>query len=230
MDEVSNLIAMRKKQLEKLEELVKARFVEMFGDPVSNPMNWSKKFFLDMGECKNGINFHYNKEGININCLGVGDFKDQSVITDTSLLPAVSLNEIPSEEYMLHDEDIVFVRSNGNKTLVGRSLIVYPRKIPTTFSGFCIRYRKSDESILTLYLLQVLKTDSMRKKMVGRGANIQNLNQKILGTLEIPIPPIKLQQKFTIFVQQIDKQKLTIQRSLDKLEVLKKALMQEYFG
>ena len=66
--------------------------------------------------------------------------------------------------------------------------------------------------------------------MTGRGANIQNLNQKILGELQIPVPPLELQNQFTVFVEQTEKSKLAIQKSLEKLEILKKALMQEYFG
>ena len=131
---------------------------------------------------------------------------------------------------MLKDGDIVFVRSNGNKALVGRSLVVYPATIPTTFSGFCIRFRLHSNEIKTDYLLQVLKTDSIRKKMAGRGANIQNLNQKILGELQIPVPPLELQNQFAVFIEQTEKTKTTISRSLEKLETLKKALMQEYFG
>lgn len=183
----------------------------MFGDPVVNEKGWMTKPLLDMGQCKNGMNFHYDDKGIEINCLGVGDFKNLSVIDNTEELPTVSLNEMPSEEYLLKDDDIVFVRSNGNKALVGRSLAVYPGDVPTTFSGFCIRYRKYDNEIIVPYLLRVLKTDSMRVKMAGRGANIQNLNQQILGTLVIPVPPIELQEQFANFVKQVDKSKVTKQ-------------------
>ena len=115
---------------------------------------------------------------------------------------------MPSEEYLLKDDDIVFVRSNGNKALVGRSLAVYPGDVPTTFSGFCIRYRKHDNEITVPYLLRVLKTDSMRMKMAGRGANIQNLNQQILGTLVIPVPPVELQNQFAAFVTEVNKSKV----------------------
>ena len=208
LDKVSNLILMRQQEISKLDELVKARFVELFGDPVLNEKGWETRPFLDMGNCKNGMNFHYEDSGVELNCLGVGDFKDYAVITNTELLPTVSLNEMPSEEYLLRDDDIVFVRSNGNKALVGRSVAVYPGDTPTTFSGFCIRYRKHDDSITIPYLLRVLKTDSIRKKMAGRGANIQNLNQQILGTLIIPVPPLDLQNQFAEFVKQVDKSKL----------------------
>lgn len=227
---VFSLIDMRQKQLAKLDHLVKYRFVEMFGDPVLNPMGWSTKPFLEMGYCKNGMNFHTGDSGVEIHCLGVGDFKDYSVIDGTEHLPKVSLNETPPEEYLLKDDDIVFVRSNGNKALVGRCLLVHPHDIPTTYSGFCIRYRLTSNEVNTMYLLHVLKTDSMRKKMAGRGANIQNLNQQILASLAIPVPPVELQDEFVKCVNKISGIKLTIQSSLDKLEVLKKSLMQEYFG
>lgn len=230
LDKVTHIIDLCNTILEKMELLVKARFAEMFGDPVSNPMRWQTKLLLSIGKCKNGMNFHYDDNGVEINCLGVGDFKDLSIITDTSALPKISLNEMPTDEYLLKNNDIVFVRSNGNKALVGRSLAVYPDDIPTTFSGFCIRFRKDDDSILIPYLLRVLKTDSIRKKMAGRGANIQNLNQQILSTLEIPVPPLELQQKFADFIKQTEKSKSAVKKVLEKAETLKKALMQEYFG
>lgn len=217
--------------LDRYDELVKSRFIEMFGDPVTNPMKWQVKSLSELGDCKNGMNFHKGESGVDIHCLGVGDFQNLSVITDTSVLPIVSLNENPSEEYMLQDGDIVFVRSNGNKNLVGRCLTIYPHDIPTTFSGFCIRYRiSSTDKVLTEYLLQVLKHDSMRQKMTGRGANIQNLNQQILSALQIPLPSIGLQRKFIEFVELADKSKLTIQKSMDNLQELRDSLLQEYFG
>lgn len=230
LDVVVRIIALRQQELQRLDDLVKARFVELFGDPVANPKSWKTKPLLEMGSCKNGMNFHYDDTGVELNCLGVGDFKDYSVIADTSILPTVSLNEMPSEEYLLRDDDIVFVRSNGNKALVGRSVAVYPAEIPTTFSGFCIRYRKTDDNVLIPYLLRVLKTDSIRAKMAGRGANIQNLNQQILGTLVIPIPPLVLQKQFAAFVEQTDKSKAVIQKALDETQLLFNSVMQEYFG
>ena len=230
LDKVSGLIAKRREQLDKLDELVKSRFVEMFGDPVSNPKGWNIIRLSELGDCKNGMNFHTDDSGVEIHCLGVGDFKNLSSITDTAKLPIIALNEMPSDDYLLKNGDIVFVRSNGNKALVGRSVIVYPEYTPTTFSGFCIRFRIQNSIILPQYLLSVLKTASMRKQMTGRGANIQNLNQKILSELQIPVPPLSYQEEYIDFAIKIDKSKLTIQQSLDKLEVLKKALMQQYFG
>lgn len=230
LDKVSGLIAKRRQQLDKLDELVKSRFIEMFGDPVQNPFEWSTRPLLEMGYCKNGMNFHTGDHGIEMHCLGVGDFKDYSIIDGTNHLPIVSLNEVPPEESMLQDGDIVFVRSNGNKALVGRCLVVYPRNTPTIYSGFCIRYRLTSKEVNRIYLLRVLKTDSMRERMMGRGANIQNLNQQIIATLDIPMPPLELQEQFATFVEQIDKLKCAIQKNFEKLKTLKNALMQEYFG
>lgn len=230
LNKLLKIIELRKKEIQQLDNLTKARFVEMFGDPVANDKGWKTKPLLDMGKCKNGMNFHYDDSGVEISCLGVGDFKDLSVIDNTKKLSIVSLNEMPSEEYLLKDGDIVFVRSNGNKDLVGRSLAIYPGNLPTTFSGFCIRYRIHDDEITVPYLLRVLKMESMRKKMAGRGANIQNLNQQILGTLVIPVPPIELQNQFVDFVRAIDKSKVAVQKALDETQILFDSLMQKYFG
>lgn len=230
LDKVTSLISLRKQQLTKLDELVKARFVEMFGEPVQNPNCWKTENLLDLGYCKNGMNFHRDDCGTEIHCLGVGDFKNHSTIRDVGSLPFISLNELPTSEYLLHDGDIVFVRSNGNKEFVGRCLAIYPAKIPVTYSGFCIRYRLTSNKITVSYLLRVLKADSVRKKMTGRGANIQNLNQQVLAQLVVPIPPLSLQNQFAAFVERVDQQKQTVQQSLEKLELMKKALMQEYFG
>ena len=230
LDKISSVIQMRRSELQKLDDLVKARFVEMFGDPAQNPIKWVTKPLLEMGYCKNGMNFHSGDSGMEIHCLGVGDFKDYSVIDGTDYLPTISLSEEPSEESLLQDGDIVFVRSNGNKALVGRCLVIYPHNTPTTYSGFCIRYRLTSDDVNTAYLLRVLKADSMRKKMTGRGANIQNLNQQTLATLNIPIPPMELQQQFAAFVKQIDKSKFVVQQALDKAQLLFDSLMQQYFG
>ena len=230
LNKSKRILSYHQQQLQKLDELVKARFVEMFGDPVTNPMDWPTKPLLEMGYCKNGMNFHTGDSGIEMHCLGVGDFKDYSVIDGTDYLPTISLNEAPPEESMLQDGDLVFVRSNGNKALVGRCLLVYPHNTPTTYSGFCIRYRLTSAEVNIAYLLRVLKTDSMRKKMAGRGANIQNLNQQILAALNIPTPPLELQEWFTAFIEQIDKSKVAVQKSLDEAQLLFDSLMQHYFG
>lgn len=83
---LSQMYELRHQQLAKLDQLVKARFVEMFGDPTENPFKWPTKSLLAMGYCKNGMNFHKGDSGIVMHCLGVGDFKDYSIIDGTDNL------------------------------------------------------------------------------------------------------------------------------------------------
>lgn len=192
-------------QLDQLDSLVKSRFVEMFGDPVLNPKGWSTQNLKALGELKNGVNFKSVDNGFEIKCLGVGDFKDRYAIKDMSIVSDVSLNGEPNANQLLQDGDVVFVRSNGNKALVGRCLIIFPGEEQVTFSGFCIRFRNASKNLKLDYLLNCLKTDSMRKAMTGRGANIQNLSQSLLSKLKIPLPPLELQQEFSAFISQIDK-------------------------
>ena len=144
LDKCTSLISKYKKILEKYDTLIKSRFIEMFGDNQIEYGKWKVEKLGNLGLCKNGMNFSYEDNGFEINCLGVGDFKDNAVISNCEKLPVISLNEKPSEEYLLKDNDIVFVRSNGNKELVGRSVLVHPRVL-TTFSGFCIRFRLSTD-------------------------------------------------------------------------------------
>lgn len=185
----------------------------MFGSPIDNPRGWPTKGLTELGSCKNGMNFGARDQGVTIQSVGVGDIKDLDYISDISVLTTLSLNEIPSDEYLLKDGDLVFVRSNGNKNLVGRCVAIYPHDIPVTFSGFCIRFRKECEDVRLDYLLRFLKLPEVRAKMAGRGANIQNLNQKILAALQVPVPPVELQEQYVEFVQQSDKSKFVRSKS-----------------
>ena len=114
LDLVCETISKRKQQLEKLDLLIKSQFNEMFGDPISNPKGWHTKGLLDLGTCKNGMNFGSMESGVTVKCIGVGDIQDKYSIDGGSGISLVDLNEIPSQSYLLEDKDIVFVRSNGN--------------------------------------------------------------------------------------------------------------------
>ncbi|MEI3377280.1 MAG: restriction endonuclease subunit S [Coriobacteriales bacterium] len=193
------------------DSLVKSRFVEMFGDVSENSKCWPTNYLGELGELRNGVNFKSEDSGCEIRCLGVGDFKDRHSISDMKQISTVKLTSMPTENQMLCDGDIVFVRSNGNKRLVGRCLVVYPGDIALTFSGFCIRFRNTYDQLLVDYLLNCLKSESMRNAMTGRGGNIQNLTQSLLSNLQIPIPPLALQQEFAGFVAQVDKPRFVAQ-------------------
>ena len=202
---IESQINQSRKAIEEFDQLAKSRFVEMFGDPVINPKGWSTQNLKALGELKNGVNFKSVDNGFEIKCLGVSDFKDRYAIKDMSLISDISLSGKPNVNQLLQDGDVVFVRSNGNKALVGRCLAIFPGEKKVTFSGFCIRFRNTSEELELDYLLNCLKTDSMRKVMTGRGANIQNLSQGLLSKVEIPLPPLELQREFAAFASQVDK-------------------------
>ena len=204
------------KQIEQLDFLVKSRFVEMFGDPVENPKNWDVRRLEELGKLKNGVNFKSVDNGFEIKCLSVGDFKNRYAIKDMNLISEISLNGEPSEDQLLKNGDVVFVRSNGNKTLVGRCIAVFPGAEKVTFSGFCIRFRSEFDELNLDYLLNCLKSESMKKAISGRGANIQNLSQALLSKLEIPIPSLPLQQEFAAFAAQVDKSRFIEMRGMLK--------------
>ena len=187
-----------------------SQFIEMFGDPVANPMSWDVCPLLSLGSCKNGMNYTAKECGEEIKCLGVADFQERARIDSTTELSTISLNSRPPEEYLLKDDDIVFVRSNGNKDLVGRSVLVRVGSESVTFSGFCIRFRQEADFVSPLYLLYLFKSESVKIKLRGRGANVQNLNQKILSSIAVPLPPRQLQIQFDLFVKQIDKSKFAV--------------------
>lgn len=232
LDKASELIKKRKEQIRLMDELAKSLFIEMFGDPVENPMGWDVKLLDELGKFKNGINFGQKDTGYVVKFLGVGDFKSQNVFDNIDSLSSVKLTEKPNPEYFLNDGDIVFVRSNGSKELVGRNIIIYPRGKLVTFSGFCIRFRVLSNHILPEYLQNLLLIPSLKSRLLenGRGCNIQNLNQQMLSSINIPLPPLELQKAFVNRIDAIEQQKALLQNGLAKMETAYKALMQEYFG
>jgi type I restriction enzyme S subunit len=162
----------------------------------------------------------------------VGDFGALYEINDVTILPHIQLSTAPSESYYLKDGDIVFVRSNGNKALVGRSVEVTVGENKAVFSGFCIRFRIKSDSALPKYLNHALHMDSLRNALfrTTRGANIQNLNQQMLSALEIPIPPIDIQNDFEKKVRAISDQKSRLTASLAELETLYQSLTERAFS
>lgn len=229
LDAVSDLLAKQKQLLSEQDNLIQSTFYDMFGDPIKNEKGWNSKKLSELGSLKNGINFQKNDNESDLYCLGVADFKDNKYISDISALPKVPSKSVNLTEDLLKNGDIVFVRSNGNKALVGRCVAVYPNEEAVTFSGFCIRFRKSTTLIKTDYLLYFLKTPQVRNALAGRGANIQNLNQQILSRVNILCPPFELQQKFAAVAEQIESEKSKIKSTIAETQTLFNALMAEYF-
>lgn len=144
---------------------------------------------------KNGLNFDRTSTGTTLKIIGVSNFK-ANLYAPLADLDEVHLATQLADDYLVRGGDILFVRSNGNPELVGRSVLVPPVNEPTTFSGFTIRARFVDERALPLFYALFFKSRDFADmiKTVGRGANIRNLSQGILSDLKIPLPPIETQQ------------------------------------
>lgn len=230
LDKINELIRLKKEQLNDYDKLSQSIFSEMFGDPIENENGWEVKKFSEVASFKNGLNFGKNENGYSYKILGVGDFKDNYVVNSSSL-QYINLNDELSSDYFLKPEDIVFVRSNGSKELVGRCVSVDCTE-PTTYSGFCIRCRLNENTgVLPMYLLYVCKNKGIREYLTqsGRGCNISNVNQKILNSTDIIIPPLSKQELFIQRIELIEKQKAEIQSTIADLETLLASRMQYWF-
>ncbi|UKK66875.1 restriction endonuclease subunit S [Prevotella communis] len=229
LDKINELINLKKAQLSDLDNLAQSIFYDMFGDPIENEKGWGIKALGSIADFKNGLNFSKEESGNCYKFLGVSDFQDNRIVCSDSL-NIIHLNDSISEEYLLQTGDIVFVRSNGSKELVGRNILMQITE-PTTFSGFCIRCRLSDNDFNSVYLSFLLKAPSMRPVITnsGRGCNISNLNQKILSALPIIYPPLSLQQEFAKRIELIEQQKAQICSTIKDLETLLASRMQHWF-
>lgn len=234
LDKVCHLISLRKQQLAKLDELVKARFVEMFGDPRQNPMGWETP---PLSKClrsiDNGKSFVCKPEPRKGNWPAVlklsagtyGVFKPEE---NKAVLDA---NEFVKEAEV-RSNDLLFTRKNTPE-LVGMSAYVFDTA-PNLMMPDLIFRLNPNELCNKIFLWQLINHDLFRAEISGLASgsaqSMSNISKERLANLKIICPPMKLQQMFAKSVEQIHRQKLTIQQSLDKLEVLKKSLMQEYFG
>lgn len=144
---------------------------------------------------KNGLNFDKTSSGYTVKIIGVSDFQT-NLFAPLDDLDEVHLAAPLADDYLVKGGDILFVRSNGNPDLVGRSVIVPPPREPTTFSGFTIRGRIEDAQAMPIFYAHFFKSRDFAEmiKTVGRGANIRNLSQGILNELKVPLPPLATQQ------------------------------------
>lgn len=230
LDSIQTMIDGYKAQLANLDALAQSIFLDMFGDVAINNKSWDIIPMGQLGDFKNGLNYNKGEKGKTLKIIGVGDFQNLKAITLFDNIPSIEVESI-SQEYLLQNEDIVFVRSNGNKNLVGRCLEVYPYKEEVTFSGFCIRFRKSID-IVNKYLVALLTDTGFKKTHIlkSNGIGIQNINQKLLSNLPIPVPPIDLQKRFAMHVKTIERQKELIRQQLADAEQLMAERMQYYFS
>ena len=230
LDKVSELIALRKEQLAKLDQLVKSRFVELFGDPVSNPLGWAKKSLKDV--CiKLNDGTHFSPESFE-----TGEYKYVTAKNiKMSGFDFANITYVPEEVHRPIYErcnpelgDVLYIKDG---VTTGIAMVNTLEEEFTLLSSVALL--KQNRRIMNGYFLTALLNNEnmytdIRSNMGG--AAITRLTIAKLNGIQVILPPMELQEQFAAFVEQTDKSKLAIQQSLDKLELLKKSLMQEYFG
>ena len=229
LEKVYRVILSRKQQLQKLDELVKARFVEIFGAYPLNPMGWKKGTIRDVvadvryGSSRpavDGGKYPYLRMN-NITYGGELDLSDVKRI------------DVPENELgkcTVRRGDVLFNRTNS-KELVGKTC-VYDRDEMMVLAGFVIRVRVND-LVLPEFLSAFLNADFSKMTLLGMckaAIGQANINAQEMQNIGIYIPPIELQREFVQFKNQTDKSKVAVQKALDETQLLFDSLMQKYFG
>ncbi len=225
LDKVSDLIAKRRQQLDKLDEMVKARFVEMFGDPVSNSLNLPLLSLPQLGEFGRGVSKHRPRNAPEL--LG-GEY------------PLIQTGEVANSELYISSfentySELGFKQSKMWKAgtlcitiaanIAKTAILAFDACFPDSVVGFVANEKTNNVFIhyWFVFFQQILEAQAPESAQ-------KNINLKILSELKVIVPSIELQNQFAAFVEQTEKTKTTISHSLEKIETLKKALMQEYFG
>ncbi len=186
----------------------------------------------EIGEFKNGINFSKGNGDNIVQFLGVGNFGELSTLNSTDNLEKICIEASDEQlsSYFLKEDDIVFVRSNGSKELVGRNLLVKNPADRVVYSGFCIRYRMYDNNKRTTmsYINAWLEIGALKTmlKSENRGTNINNLNQEILKKLEIYVPTIREQEKVLSVLACYNHMMLKLENLIEKKMQQKSGLCQ----
>ena len=233
LDKVSDLIAKRKQQLDKLDEMVKARFVEMFGDTIFNPYQLQSIPLYNIADIVSGITKGRktnDTELFEVPYMAVSNVKAGYI--DRTTVKTIKATKAEIEQYRLLPYDVLMTEG-GDPDKLGRGAIIKNPPENCIHQNHIFRVRADTTKLLPIYFEEYLQHEKAKKYFLNcakQTTGIASINMRQLKNLPVLLPDLKCQKKFSAFVEQIDHQKLTIQSSLDKLEVLKKALMQEYFG
>ena len=234
LDKVSDLIAKRKQQLDKLDEMTKAKFVEMFGEPISNPHEWKQVALRELttkigsGATPRGGRESYQSEGITlIRSMNVYDgrfeYKDLAHITDQQA------KQLENVTVMKGD---LLINITGAS--VARSCVVPNNVLPARVNQHVAIVRCIPGKLDPIFTNNLFINDSFKRLLLNigesGGATRQAITKQQLEALTIIVPPVELQQKFSSFAGQIGNIKLTVEESLCKMEETRKVLMQRYFG
>lgn len=231
LDKAKNIINLRRNELQKLDDLIKARFVEMFGDPDTNPKGWNECALSEKLNVVGGYAFKSDgfSEGSGIPVLRIGNI-------NAGFFRPVNLVYWQEDEsldrYAMHPGDLVMSLTGtvgkddyGNVCILGDDYDMY-----------YLNQRNAKleiiEGIDKFYLSQLLKFEQIKKKLTGisRGVRQANISNKDILNLVVPVPPMELQSQFADFIKQVDKSKATVQKALDETQLLFDSLMQQYFG
>lgn len=224
LDKVTSLISMRKEQLEKLDILVKSKFIEMFGDPVLNPKGWEKKKLGEVYTIISGTTPDTNEQkywnGTNL-WVTPAELNNEIYINTTArkitdeAIKAKSLKVIPKFSVLL-----------SSRAPIGK-LAINTADMYCNQGFKCFINSKVLHSIYTYFYL-LHRVEYIQS--LGRGATFKEVSKEIVANIEIQVPPLDLQNQFAEFVEQVEKNKENTKSSLNQLETLYNALMQEYFG
>lgn len=229
LDKINELIRLKKEQLKDFDNLAQSLFYEMFGDPVENEKGWEVKKIGDLALVKTGpfgSMLHkedYICDGIPlVNPVHMKDFK---IVPDLDFtISKEKASEL--ENYLLKSNDVVFARRGD----IGRCAIVSEAEqgfICGTGSLF-VRFSKEIESIFIMY---IIRCDSFSKHLISKakGATMLNINSNTIADLRIPLPPLSLQRLFAQRIEQIEREKSEVQKSIQDLETLLASRMQYRF-
>ena len=223
-----DILSFRQQQLQKLDELVKSRFIEMFGDPVSNPHGYEKVNLSELADIKIGpFGSLLHKEDY---IEGGHPLLNPSHIIDGKIAPdnKFSISNEKYDElsaYQLHIGDVVM----GRRGEMGRCAVIPDEGYLCGTGSLLIRTKGE---VTADYIQKVISFPSFRKTIddMAVGQTMPNLNVPIVSTFQIIKPPIMVQKRFYAFVEQVDKSKFAVQQTLDKSQLLFDSLMQKYFG
>lgn len=225
LDATANIISKRKHQLQKLDDLVKARFVEMFGDPISNPKGWKKDKAESHIDLLSGYPFQseqYVNDGINI-CGGLIIMPQKILWQDCRHWPSVD----GYEDYLLAEDDIVMALDRPWISEGFKIAQVDSTHLPALLIQRTARIRGID--VNQQFLFHCFVNGGFDKHSNVTGSLVPHISAKDIRSFEILLPPIKLQKQFAAFVKQVDKSKVAIQKALDEAQLLFDSLMQKYF-
>lgn len=226
LERVSSIIRLRKQELQKLDDLVKARFVELFGDPISNPKGWKKDKAESHIDLLSGYPFQseqYVNDGINI-CGGLIIMPQKIQWQDCRHWPSVD----GYEDYLLAEDDIVMALDRPWISEGFKIAQVDSTHLPALLIQRTARIRGID--VNQQYLFHCFVNGGFDKHSNVTGSLVPHISAKDIRSFEILLPPIKLQKQFAAFVKQVDKSKAVIQKALDEAQLLFDSLMQKYFG